>query len=739
MNFRTFRLMKRHFLVVLAALVLAACQDAIKPELTTPEVSRANMGAPVATFTVTNTNDAGAGSLRQAILDANAIDGFDAIEFSIPAATDDGCNAATGVCTIRPVGGLPFITDPVVIDGYTQPGAFPNTNPVGLGLNTVLKIEIDGSFLAGPGGSGALVITADNTIVRGLVINRVSNAPCCGLGIDMRGHGPAFFNTIIEGNFIGTDVTGTLALGNIIGVGIGTGDNHRIGGTTPAARNLISGNTSHGMVISGSATDGNVIQGNLIGTDVTGTVALGNIEHAVFFSGTGTNNLVGGTAPGARNVISGNGRLGVGLSVANDTRVEGNFIGTDVTGTLPLGNGAGISIHGENNTIGGTAPGARNVISGNGGGITIFLGTGNRVEGNFIGTDETGSLDLGNVSVGVTIFASPNNTIGGIAPGAGNIIAYNGEAGVWVREGTSTGNAILSNSIFANVPLFGDPHGLGIDLGPINSLDGVTPNDPGDVDTGVNNLQNFPVVTSSFTAGGIVAVEGTLNSTSSATFRLEFFANAAADPTGHGEGETFIGATDVTTDASGDASFAVSFVAAVPAGQFISATATDPAGSTSEFSGLQEAKPGLMPQQQLEAKIAELQEIVDNNLGTPLADKLEDAIASLTTASEELDKTPPDDQAAVGNIEGAVGDVEAALNDGLYSAEVLNQCMDRLAGIARQLAVSAVDEAIVRGGDPGSIADAQESLADGDAHRASGEFKDAIGKYKDALAKAESA
>ncbi len=734
MNFRTFRLMKRHFLVVLAALVLAACQDAIKPELTTPEVSRANMGAPVATFTVTATDDgddlscnAAHCSLREAINAANASPGFDAIEFGIAAAADAGCDTGTGVCTIQPVSNLPSITDPVVVDGYTQPGASPNTNTVEsyLGLNTVLKIEIDGSLLVGSPTPIALVVRTVNTTVRGLVINRFTT-----FGIDV-GELPLGGNNIVEGNFIGTDVTGTIALENRNGVRVGMGNN-RIGGTTPAARNLISGNTTSGMGL--GDTDGNLVQGNLIGTDVTGTVALGNISFGVVLGcPAGTNNLVGGTAPGARNVISGNGRDGVLLCLANGNRVEGNFIGTDVTGTMALGNGQGVSIFiGNNNTVGGTASGAGNVISGNGVGVNMSGGTtGNRVEGNFIGTDETGSLDVGNSSLGVHIRNSPSNTIGGMVPGARNIVAYNAEAGVAVRGAASTGNSILSNAIFANVPAT-SLAGLGIDLTPDNLVDGVTPNDPGDGDTGGNNLQNFPVVTASLTGGGIVAVEGTLNSTASATFRLEFFANSVMDPTGHGEGETFVGATDVTTDAVGDVSFSVSFAAAVPAGQFISATATDPDGNTSEFSGVQETEP------LLEAKIAELQEIVDMSLGTPLADKLEDAIAYLITASEELEKTPPDNQAALGNIEGAVGDVEAARDDGLYSAEVLNQCMDRLAGIARQLAVSAIDEAIARGGDPSAIADAQQSLADADAHRGSSEFKDAISKYKDALAKAES-
>ena len=144
-------------------------------------------------------------------------------------------------------------------------------------------------------------------------------------------------------------------------------------------------------------------------------------------------------------------------------------------------------------------------------------------------------------------------------------------------------------------------------------------------------------------------------------------------------------------------------------------------------------------QQPIAATIPELQEIVDNNPDTPLAAKLNNAIANLITALQELNKTPPDNQAAVGNIEGAVGDLEAAVTDGLLDAVQGAQLMDPLAGIARQLAVNALNEAIDREGGATAIADAQQFLADGDALRTSGAFKDAVNKYKDVLAKAESA
>ena len=171
-----------------------------------PVMALVLLGAPTqaaTTITVTNTNDSGPGSLRQAMLDTNASLGLDTIAFDIPAASDPGCNAGTGVCTIRPLSALPFITDPVIIDGYTQPGAIPNSNGPGLGLNTILKIELDGAS-AGADADG-LSIHAGASTVRGLVINRFSRA-----GIELEGSGGNF----IHGNFIGTDVAGFADLGN---------------------------------------------------------------------------------------------------------------------------------------------------------------------------------------------------------------------------------------------------------------------------------------------------------------------------------------------------------------------------------------------------------------------------------------------------------------------------------------------------------------------------------------------
>lgn len=240
-------------------------------------------------------------------------------------------------------------------------------------------------------------------------------------------------------------------------------------------------------------------------------------------------------------------------------------------------NRRGIEVGGEQapNVIGGPAAGAGNLISGNTEGVRIEGGEVGTVtvQGNRIGTAADGVTALGNTSFGV-IIAMTNNLIGGTGAGEGNLIAFNG-AGVIVsnRGQAGNGNAILRNSIYSN-------GGRGIDLGE----NGVTPNDKADIDTGANNLQNFPLLTGSAFANGSVSVSGTLNSAGNTTYRLEFFGNDAIDPSGFGEGQVFLGAADVQTDASGDAAFSFDFPIAKTSMR-LTATATDPAGNTSEFSG----------------------------------------------------------------------------------------------------------------------------------------------------------
>jgi len=281
------------------------------------------------TFTVTNTNDSGTGSLRQAILETNANPGLDVIVFNIPAW---GRQPGTGKHTIQPTSPLPHITDPVIIDGYTQPGAAPATDDD----QATLIIELDG-IRAGEGSVSGLIISAGNSSVRGLVINRFGD-----VGIHIQENG----GNIIEGNYIGTDVTGTVDQGNSDdGIRIWDAPGNTVGGDTAEARNIISGNNDMGVEIILSGATGNKVQGNYIGTDVTGTTDVGNSTHGVFINASG--NTIGDSSSGTGNVISGNGGDGITIHEigATGNHIIGNYIGTDAFGTEALGNSsAGVRI-----------------------------------------------------------------------------------------------------------------------------------------------------------------------------------------------------------------------------------------------------------------------------------------------------------------------------------------------------------------------------------------------------------
>jgi CSLREA domain-containing protein len=484
-------------------------------------------------------------TLRAAIEQANASQGKDRIRFNIP---------GNGPHTIQPTRrnkALPTVTEALIIDGTSQPGYTPTTP----------MIEINGST-AGAGANG-IRIAAGDSIVQGLVINRFTGA---GVRLDSGG------DNLITGNFIGTDPSGTLDLGNgYAGVEINNAPNNVIGGTASGAGNVISGNDGRAIYIYGSGATGNRVEGNLIGTDVNGTAPLGNYR-GVYIEGS-PNNLIGGSAPGAGNVISASEQFGVYITAAGatDNLIQGNFIGTDASGNTDLGNATqGVHIQdASNNTV------SDNLISGNNQyGVYVYGSgaTGNQITGNTIGLSASGT-PLGNTEHGIYLqFGAADNTVGGVTAGTGNTIAHNGGDGVLIYAGT--GNAVLGNAIFANT-------GLGIDLYP---GEGVNPNDAGDADSGTNTLQNYPVVTSVTSDGVSTTVSGTLDTTPSTTFRLEFFVNTACDPAGNGEGELFLAAIDVTTEASGMTSFTDTLPVGATSGSFVTVTATDPAGNTSEFS-----------------------------------------------------------------------------------------------------------------------------------------------------------
>ena len=353
----------------------------------------ANFAATRQSFMVTNANNHGAGSLRDAIVNANATLGKDTIVFNIP---------GPGVKTITLVTALPEITDPVVIDATTQPGY------AGAPL-----VEIDG--LATDSVNG-LVIKAGGSTVRGLAIGNFRNSA----GILLTDCN----NNLLQGNYIGVDADGTTQRQNNRGIVLFNSSNNVIGGTDAAARNVVSGNSSTAIDIITSS--GNTIQGNFIGTNAAGTAQLSNSGGGVQIQFLpSANNLIGGTAAGAGNLISGN-QFGVSTQ-APGTTIQGNLIGTDITGTKKIPNNIrGVMAVGENMLIGGLTPGARNVISGNNEGVFV-RGAGSKVQGNYIGTDITGTQALGNSGNGVT--AGDSALIGGIEPEARNIISANGSFG----------------------------------------------------------------------------------------------------------------------------------------------------------------------------------------------------------------------------------------------------------------------------------------------------------------------
>jgi hypothetical protein len=316
-------------------------------------------------------------------------------------------------------------------------------------------------------GGGVTLFGSGNTI--GGVTARARNiiAGNKGNGVTLGSFALASGNLVV-GNFIGLDVTGTAALGNQNGVAISLGSNNTIGGTTPGARNVISGNRSDGVTVIGLS---NVVQGNFIGTDRTGMQALGNAQGVVITGGPG--NTIGGTAAGAGNVIAGNAGDGILLADSGNL-VQGNYIGTDRTGTHALGNvrGVHVSSSGSDSVIGGTTTGAGNVIAGNAGDGILIASDRNQVLGNFIGTDLTATTPLSNAGRGVFISGGSNNTLGGTAAGAGNVIAGNAGDGILIA---GSNNLVLGNAIGTDQsgtqPL-GNARGVDIASGQNNTLGG---------------------------------------------------------------------------------------------------------------------------------------------------------------------------------------------------------------------------------------------------------------------------
>jgi hypothetical protein len=571
-----------------------------------------------------------------------------------------------------------------LVKGVVQ--GFPGVEISGSGTNqnvvtgNMIGVDVTGANALGNGGVGVYINSgaASNRVgTNGDGVNDAAERNIISAnsyqGVAIQGTGTN--QNVVAGNYVGTDATGTVALGNgNNGIWVLAGaQSNRIGvldtDTNAAAdANLISGNTFSGVLISDSGTNSNVVAGNLIGTDVSGKTTLANGNDGVAITNSAQSNLIGSNGNGVndsleRNIISGNNNTGeagiyISDSGTNSNVVAGNYVGLDVSGTKPLGNG-GVGVYlangtqsnrigvsssdadpaGESNVISsnpyqgvavqGTASGTDtndNIVAGNligtdatgampmgngNNGIWVLAGAqgnligvnpsdanassegnvisantysgveisdsgtnSNTVVGNKIGTDISGANPLGNGNWGVSIDNSAqSNTVGDPSSLSGNTIDFNAFGGVAVIGSSTTGNSIRANSIANN-------SGLGIDL----NGDGVTVNNTGNVDAGPNNLQNYPVILSA-TAGNPTSATGTLNSTASTTFTLDFYSSAVPNPVFFGDGGTYLGSATVMTDASGNATFAASLATSTSVGQWITATATDPNGNTSEFSG----------------------------------------------------------------------------------------------------------------------------------------------------------
>lgn len=515
---------------------------------------------PSSTFTVNSTSDtddaqpgdglcrtsANTCTLRAAITEANRRAGPDTIAFNIP---------GSGIQTIQLNSALPTLYDetgPTTIDGYTQPGATPNTDP--LVDNAVIKVQIAGN---GPNGINGLVITSASNTVRGLALYNFFHAVWI--------YGSGASNNRIVGNFIGTNASASFGLSTeVIGAnGIQieqAAPRNRIGDTTPADRNVISGNARHGVSFFHYGTDSNVVVNNIIGLAPRADRRLPNRGHGVDINFGTTRTLVGGAGPGARNVVSGNDVQGIEISHEADTtqnQVIGNFVGTDITGTYAtsFGYNGGFGIQVKDRA---SYNYVRDNVVGNNrsGGIRIDnYGTcclyGNVFTNNRVGISLNGAA-IPNSVFGIGITAA-NSQIG-----PGNIIANN-PIGITIDGDANDGNRITQNSIYNNT-------GLGIDIAPIGS---VNANDPGDADSGPNQQLNYPVLARATTTQ--------VTGSACAGCRVEIFM-ADRGAGSYGEGKTFIGAAT----ASGDGSFIVP-VSGVTSGSAVTATATDGSGNTSEF------------------------------------------------------------------------------------------------------------------------------------------------------------
>ena len=505
--------------------VLLAARAAVALPVTVVVTSTADVVTSCSTTGVPAVGTGGC-TLRDAITYSNAnppvAPAQNSIPFNLP---------GSGVQTITLQSDLPSITAATILDGYSQPGASPNTQAVGNDAVLLVQVHCHATAVR-----CLEVAGGDGSVIEGLVVNHETFAPnatpwsiilssCC--------------NRVV-GNFLGPDPAGNLDPTGSRGGGlwIQVGSNNQIGGPAPADRNVVTTNNDISVAID-VGPDANAIEGNYVGTNATGDAGQ-SILRSEGIALQGSSNVV------RANLISGNPLDGVVVGGHNNV-VSGNLIGTDASGVLPLGNGrSGVWVaEGKGNLIG-ASPSLNPIVG------SLFEG--NRIA--FNGYGGSGGYPGVLVQVSDAVFPLP------------------------------TDGPILSNSI-------SDNSGLGIDLADIapctdefcdGTPDGVTANDPGDGDDGPNHFQNYPVLASATNLLLQTQVTGTLNSAAHTSYRVQFFSSDACDSSGYGEGETFVDEVFVTTDGSGNASVHHAIFPRVPMDQYVTSTAADTLGNTSELS-----------------------------------------------------------------------------------------------------------------------------------------------------------
>ncbi len=499
-------------------------------------------------------------SLRAALEESNARPPYDFYDITPMPITF--AISGTGVKTITPTIGYSEIFYPINVNGYTQTGGLENTNDFNLGLNTAIKVKVDGINTG-----GTFAFHCGNNTLKGLSLVNGN--------IDFlyeEGYSKSKDNNTIQGCFIGMSTNGVSP--SDAALHFNNQDLNSIGGITNATRNLIGG----GIIFEKS--DSNSVFGNYFGTTLTGVSSSGSIVHGIQILDSSSYNFVGGTNAMEPNLISGGNRgvmiQGMGAT-ANE--VVNNLIGSTIDGVTPLGNqNAGILL--SNGTSSNII--SRNVIMANSSdeaGIWMDSTFSNTIKSNYIGTSANqfavaGNGNAGTYSAGIFLMnESSNNMIGGVNSVDGNVIANN-VFGILLESNTGFGNSFKSNIFYNNTE-------MAIDIDADYTPSGL---DVLDVDSGPNGTQNYPIITSSYVTSSEISIVGTFNSKANTAYAIQYYSNVSCNQSGNGEGKVLIGTQIITTNSSGNATINISFSAVVAVGSFITCLATDNLNSTSEFS-----------------------------------------------------------------------------------------------------------------------------------------------------------